>query len=112
MKLTKLQGCLRIAQFCEIEALRTLGYRGRRAFSWLIPSVAHLLPDLEPFGVEGLSMSTLERALQRSAFGLRLDWLSHSVHLQDLFDRPASPSPLYTKTAAEEVSLSADGVRD
>ena len=59
--------------------------------SWLIPSVAHHLPDLEPFGREWLSPSSLQRALQRSEFGLRLVGYPTAV-LQELFDSTATSS--------------------
>ena len=52
-----------------------------------------MLPDLDPFGVEGLSMSTFERALQRSAYGLRLVGYPTAA-LQELFDRPHRPPSL------------------
>ena len=63
-------------------SLRTLQLRNREDLdvfedadediSWFLPSISHLVPDLEPYGLEGLSRSTLERAFDRSEHGLRL----------------------------------------
>ena len=58
--------------------------------SWLLPSVSHLLPDLEPYALEGLSLSTLQRAFERSDHGLRLVGYPTAV-LQELFD-PSVPA--------------------
>ena len=59
--------------------------------SWLIPQYLTWCLILNPFGVEGLITSSLDRALHRSEFGLRLVGYPTGV-LQELFDRPASTS--------------------
>lgn len=107
-EIDQLQAALRTAQLRESDDLQILN-TADTGISWLIPSVAHLLPDLESFGVEGLSVSTLERAVQRTAFGLRLVGYPTAV-LQELFDRPASPSPLASEAASDGSLQADDGV--
>ena len=70
-EIDQLQSSLRTAQVDKVNDLKALTTADPN-ISWLIPSIPHLLPDLEPFGVEGLSVVTLERVLERSAFGLRM----------------------------------------
>ena len=53
--------------------------------SWFSPSISHYLPDLEPYGLGGLSLPTLQRALDRSQHGLRLIGYPTPV-LQELFE--------------------------
>ena len=89
-EIDQLQASMRAAQFRDPDALQDLNIP-EAGISWLIPSVAHVLPDLEPFGVEGLSASTLQRALIRSTFGVRLVGYPTAV-LQELFDSKASAS--------------------
>ena len=57
--------------------------------SWLSPCINHCLPDLEPYGLEGLSLSTLQRALDRSQYGLCLIGYPKAV-LQELFEPSVS----------------------
>ena len=96
-EIDQLQAALRTAQLDDTEALKDLKNTDH-GVSWLIPSLAQLLPDLENFGVEGVSVSTLERVLQRSDFGLRLVGYPTAA-LQELFESPASPSPLASDAA-------------
>ena len=70
-EIDQLQVAMRAAQFLGHETLQALDVE-EAGSSWLIPSVSYVLPDVESFGVEGLSMTTLERALRRSTCGLRL----------------------------------------
>ena len=53
-EIDQLQGSMRAAQLRDPEALHILS-DADSDISWLIPSAAHLLPDLEPFGAEGLA---------------------------------------------------------
>ena len=53
--------------------------------SWFLPSISHLLPDLEPYGLEGLSRPTIQRAFESSRHGLRLVGYPIEV-LQKLFE--------------------------
>ena len=85
-----LQASMRSVQLSSAATLQELSVSDG-GVSWLIPSVAHLLPDLEPWGVNGLSASSLQKALQRSEFGLRLVGYPTAV-LQELFDRSSSTS--------------------
>ena len=103
-EIDQLQAALRTAQLDDTEALKDLKNTDH-GVSWLIPSLAQLLPDLENFGVEGVSVSTLERVLQRSDFGLRLVGYPTAA-LQELFESPASPSP----QASEAASLQGEEV--
>ena len=80
------------SQLHDTEVLQGLKSESE-GISWLIPSVAQILPDLDPFDANGLSVSTIERVLQRSTFGLRLVGYPTAA-LQELFDRPTSSSPL------------------
>ena len=91
-EIDQLQASLRTVQLDHPEDLNGAD----DGISWLIPSVAYLLPDLDPFGVEGLSVSTLERALQRSAFALRLVGYPSS---SGTFPRPCISSPLASDAA-------------
>ena len=91
-QIDQLQPSLRTACLCDSEDLNILNAEDS-ATAWFIPSVAHLLPDLEPFDVDGLTVHTLELALQRSPFGLRL--VGYPIlSLRELMDSPAPPSPL------------------
>ena len=67
----QLQGCMRAVQLYDSLSLQAL-LTADSGVSWLIPSAAYFLPDLPPLGSEGIAISSLERALERSAFGLRL----------------------------------------
>ena len=87
-EIVQLQASLRSAQLRDSESIKVLS-EANSGVSWLTPSVSHLLPDLEPFGLEGLSFSNLERALQRSTCGLQLVGYPTAA-LQELFDLPAS----------------------
>ena len=81
-------------------SLRTLQLRNREDLdvfedadediSWFLPSISHLVPDFEPYGLEGLSRSTLERAFDRSEHGLRLVGYPKQV-LQELLE-PSVPT--------------------
>ena len=75
--------------------------------SWLLPSISHLLPDVEPYGLEGLSSSVLQRALERSTHGLRLVGYPTSV-LQELFVPSIPPSFSSSSSNSSESSFSAD----
>ena len=88
----QLQASMRVAQLRDPQGLQSLVDTGSD-ISWLIPSVTHILSDLEPYGSEGLSPSSLERALQRSPCGLRLIGYP-TASLQELFDFPSTSSPL------------------
>ena len=76
-------------------SLRTLQLRNKQDFeifqsangdiSWFAPSVSHLLPDLEPYGLDGLSGPTVQSAFERSQHGLRLVGYPTAV-LQELFE--------------------------
>ena len=91
-QIDQLQPSLRTACLCDTEDLNILNAEDSST-AWFIPSVAHLLPDLEPFDVDGLTVHTLELALQRSPFGLRL--VGYPIlSLRELMDSPAPPSPL------------------
>ena len=79
-----LQAALRTAQLDCPESLQDLK-NADDAISWLLPSVAQLVPDFEPFGVEGLDIDNLERALRRSGCGLQLVGYPTAA-LQELFD--------------------------
>ena len=102
-----LQACLRTFQIRELDSLQALKAE-EAGVSWLIASVSHLLPDLEPFGVEGLSVRTVERALERSEFGIRLIGYPTAV-LQELLDGSAPISPLASESDADSNSLQKDG---
>ena len=91
-EIDQLQASLRTLQLHDTEVLQGLKSESE-GISWLIPSVAQILPDLDPFDANGLSVSTIERVLQRSTFGLRLVGYPTAA-LQELFDRPTSSSPL------------------
>ena len=85
-----LQVVLRTIQLRESEALKTLN-SDHSGIGWLVPSIAQLLPDFEPFGAEGL----LRAPLRLPSIVLHTDyvwWLSHSG-LAGLFDGPADSSP-------------------
>ena len=62
---------MRSAQIEELETLEALSAE-EVGTSWLMPSVSNLLPDVERFGPEGLSINSLRRAFERSDYGLRL----------------------------------------
>ena len=102
-EIDQLQSMLRTAQVREPAAIQSLTVE-ESGTSWLIPSVAHLLPDLDSFGAEGLSKTSLERLLQRSPFGLRLVGYPTDV-LQELIDRPV-PSPSIASEADGNRSIS------
>ena len=106
-EIDQLQASMRAAQVHSLDALHALS-SADPGVSWLIPSAHHLLPDLEPFRSEGLVISSLERALQRSAFGLHLVGYPTAA-LQELFDRPAASSLLAAETTGDEPPLQADG---
>ena len=91
-EIDQLQSSLRTTQFCDRESLKDFKAVDSDT-SWLIPSASQLLPDIEPFGVEGLTINSLERILQRSNYGLRLVGYPTSA-LQELLERPGSTSPL------------------
>ena len=95
-QLDMLQSSMRAAQLFDFQGLQDLCDVDTR-ISWLIPSVTHLLPDLEPFGLEGLSKTTLELALERNTYGLRLVGYPTDA-LQNLFD----PSAFTSKVTGDE----------
>ena len=105
-EIDQLQVALRTAELRDPLDIQALNSEGA-AISWLVPSVAHLLPDVEPFGVEGLASTTLLRALERSDFGLRLVGYPRAA-LQELFDRPTSPSPLSYEASEDGSSFPMD----
>ena len=70
-EIDQLQSSLRTTQFCDRESLKDFKAVDSDT-SWLIPSASQLLPDIEPFGVEGLTINSLERifaALKTTACG-------------------------------------------
>ena len=75
--------------------------------SWLLPSVSHRLPDLEPYGLEGLPLSVLQRALERSEHGLRLVGYPTKV-LRELFDPTLSSSYSSYSSEPSEAGSSVD----
>ena len=89
-EIDRLHASLRTAQILDSEALQSL-LLADTDISWLIPSVGHLLPDLEPLGADGLALTSLERALKRSKDGLRLVGYPTAA-LQELLDCPAPPA--------------------
>ena len=78
------------------------------AISWFFPSVNYQLPDAEPLTLGGLSLSTLQRAFERSEHGLRLVGYPSSV-LQELLD-PSVPSEPIDGAELNESFLDDDGV--
>ena len=84
-----LQGSLRTVQLEDVTDLE-----GLKEFdsdiSWFLPSVHHQLPDVDPYALEGLSPSLLQRAFQRSQHGLRLVGYP-TVVLHELF-HPSPPA--------------------
>ena len=105
-EIDQLQVALRTAQICDLQELQELKPSGER-ISWLIPSVNYVLPDLDPFGVDGLAIESLKRLLQSSSYGMRLVGYPTEL-LQELFDRPASPSPLETESAGDSLPHQTD----
>ena len=101
-EIDQLHACLRTARIIDHESLQSL-FIADTDISWLIPSVAHLLPDLEPLGAEGLALSSLERALKRSEFGLQLVGYPKAA-LQELLDSPAPPPLSPSKASADDSS--------
>ena len=69
--------------------------------SWLLPGVSYILPDLDPYGLEGLSRSTLRRCFDRSNYGLRLVGYPKAV-LQELLEPSVS-----TPSTGDDESLNA-----
>ena len=106
-EIDQLQSTLRTIQLCDSESLQNLN-AGDAGISWLIPSVAHLVPDLENFGADGLALASLDRALQRSTHGLRLVGYPTAA-LQELFDQPTSSSPLPSEALGDEASSDMEG---
>ena len=106
-EIDQLQSSVRTAQLRDTEALQSLR-SADASISWLIPSVAQLLPDLEPFGVQWLSDGTVERVIQRSQFGVRLIGYPTAA-LQELIDSPAAPTPLESEASGDGVPLQDDG---
>ena len=76
--------------------------------SWFFPSVNYQLPDADPLTLGGLSLSTLQRAFERSEHGLRLVGYPSSV-LQELLD-PSVPSEPIDGAELNESFLDDDGV--
>ena len=103
-----LQVVLRTIQLRESEALKTLN-SDHSGIGWLVPSIAQLLPDFEPFGAEGLASSTIEAALHRSPYGLRLVGYPIAA-LQELFDGPADSSPLAPDSPNDGLPQEQDGL--
>ncbi len=101
-----LQPSLRTAQLCDAQSLKDLNAEKDR-ISWLIPSVAHTFPDIEPVGVDGLTIENLERATQCSSLGLRLIGYPTAA-LQELFEGPASPSEAPSEVAVDVSALQPD----
>ena len=98
----QLQVSLRTVQVQDPEVLQDLN-ADEDSISWLIPSFAHLLPDSEPFDAAGLTTNSLERALQRSSFGLRLIGYPTAA-LQALLESPSTLSPLEYEETGEGAS--------
>ena len=105
-EIDQLQVVLRTAQISDSQDLQELKTNGD-GISWLIPSVSHFLPGLEPVGVDGLSIESLKRVLQSSAYGMRLVGYPTEV-LQDVFDRRDTPSPLEPETASDVFTHDSD----
>ena len=105
-EIDQLQPSLRTTQLCDLEALNELNATDA-GISWFIPSVSHLVPDLQPYSADGLPSNSIQAALERSAFGLRLVGYPTAA-LQELFDRPAATSPLTSDPVADEVALDAE----
>jgi len=108
-EIDQLQASLRTLQLrdaSELESLRST----ESEISWLLPSVSHQLPDVEPYALDGLSQSSLQRAFERSEHGLRLVGYPTAV-LQELFD-PSVPaaSPSADAGQNEPGSSSANAV--
>ena len=66
-----LQSSLRTVQLRNLEDFNRFE-KSDTDISWFLPSISHLLPDLEPYGLEGLSRPTIQRAFESSRHGLRL----------------------------------------
>ena len=52
-EIDQLQPSLRTTQLCDLEALNELNATDA-GISWFIPSVSHLVPDLQPYSADGL----------------------------------------------------------
>ena len=87
-EIDQLQASLRTLQLRDASDLE--GLQADSDISWLVPTASHLLPDLEPYGLEGLAQVSLQRAFERSDNGLRLVGYPTAL-LQELFD-PSIPS--------------------
>ena len=101
-----LQVFMRSVQIEDLETLQALCAE-EVGTSWLMPSVSHLLPDLERFGPEGLSITSLTRALKRSDYGLRLVGYP-SEALEKLFDKSSSSPSLSSEANQVEASYQED----
>ncbi len=105
-EIDQLQASLRTLQLRDVSDLDYLEVADLE-ISWLLPSVSHVLPDLELYALEGLSPSTLQRAVERSQHGLHLVGYPTAV-LQELF---APSVPVASSSAADglnEANLSAN----
>ena len=97
-EIDRLQASLRTFQLrhsSDLEALR----EGESEISWLLSSVNHQLPDVEPYALDGLSPSMLLQAFERSDYGLRLIGYPTAV-LHELFDPSSSSSASNDNKAA------------
>ena len=70
-EIDQLQSSLRTLQLRDQEDID--GFQSADSeISWFSPSITYLLPNVEPFGLEGLSRSTIQTAFEQSQFGIRL----------------------------------------
>ena len=99
----QLQTYIRTVQLRDSESLQALDLSDP-GVSWLLPSMSHLLPEEISSRVEGLSLRSLEQAMKRSGFGLRLVGYPTS-ELRKLIENRVDPPALTSEKSVNSVSL-------
>ena len=104
-EIDQLQPLQRTVQFSDSESLNEL-FANEVGTSWLIPSLGHHLPDLEPFGAEGSRSKILDRF---AAFQFRYStsWLSNSCLTRTVREFPSIILP-YSRPAVDTAALQSD----